>query len=196
MAISAEQQIETELVEASRAGNQEAFSGLYDLYIKKIYNFIYYKTLNRVVAEDICSEVFIKVWQKLWQFKSGNFSAWLYTIARHKIADHYRREQQYFNIDDCWDLADKHDFLEQIDNGLNFDKVRVALSALKKEEREILIMRFWMDLSFKEIAKQLDKNEGSIKMSCGRALKKIKNNMPLAIFMIVPGLINIWKSVN
>jgi RNA polymerase sigma-70 factor (ECF subfamily) len=196
MVISAEQQIEIDLVEASKLGDQEAFSCLYDLYIKKIYNFIYYKTLNRVVAEDICSEVFLKVWQKLQQFQGGNFSAWLYTIARNSVSDHYRHEQQNFNIDDCWDLADKHNFLDQIDNDLNFDKVRVALSALKQEEREILMMRFWQDLSFKDIAEQLGKNEGAIKMSCGRSLNKIKNNIPLAIFIVLPGLINIWKNVN
>lgn len=196
MAINAEEQIEIDLIEASKAGNQESFASLYDLYIKKIYNFIYYKTLNRSVAEDICSEVFMKLWQKLQQFKGGNFSAWLYTIARNSVSDHYRREKQNINIEDCWDLADKHDFLEEIDNGLNFDKVRPALASLKREEREILMMRFWQDLSFQEIAEQLGKEEGAVKMACSRALKKIKTKMPLAIFMILPGLINIWKNVN
>jgi len=196
MAISANEKIELDLVEASKVGSQEAFSGLYDIYIKKIYNFIYYKTLNDVVAEDICSGVFIKAWQKLQQFQEGSFSAWIYTIARNSITDYYRREKNYLNIDDCWDLADKNDFLSQIDNGLNFDRIRPILLDLKKEEREILIMRFWMDFSFQEIAEHLNKNEGAVKMSCGRALKKIKNKIPLALFTILPSLINIWKNVN
>ncbi|MCF7860037.1 RNA polymerase sigma factor [Patescibacteria group bacterium] len=185
-----------ELAKAAQNGASDAFAQLYDLHIKKIYNFIYYKTLNKTVAEDICSQVFIKAWQKLSQFQGGSFSAWLYTIARNSVSDYYRREHQHLNIDDCWDLSDKEDFLARIDQGLNMEKIQETMKVLKNEEREILMMRFWLDLSFKEIAEQLEKKEGAVKMACGRALKNLQHNMPLVVFMLLPELINICKKMN
>jgi RNA polymerase sigma-70 factor (ECF subfamily) len=189
-------QSEAELLALAKLGESESFARLYDLYIKKIYNFIYYKTLNQAVAEDISSQVFLKAWQKLQQFKDGNFGAWLYTIARNAVSDHYRREKEHTNIDDCWDLSDKDDFLGRVDKNLYLEKIRFLLAELKREDREILIMRFWQDMSFQEIAERLDKQEGAVKMACGRALKKMKNKIPMAIFILLPGIINICKKMN
>jgi len=112
------------------------------------------------------------------------------------VSDYYRHENQHLNIDDCWDLSDKDDFLARIDQGLNLDKIKEAMKVLKNEEREILMMRFWLDLPFKEIAEQLEKKEGAVKMACGRALKNLKHNMPLVVFMLLPELINICKKMN
>lgn len=184
------------LVIAAKTGNADAFGSLYDGYVRKIYDFIYYKTLNQELAEDITSTVFIKAWQHINQFREGSFAAWLYTIARNAVSDHYRRERDHLDIDDCWDLADQSDFLANIDQGLKLEKVRSSLSGLKPEEREILMMRFWLELSFQEIAEHLGKKEGAVKMSCGRALKSLKDKMPLAIFILLPGIINICKKMS
>lgn len=181
------------LIKSAQQGEASAFGILYDTYIKKIYNFIYYKTLNKEVAEDICSEVFMKAWKNINQFADGSFSAWLYTIARNSISDHYRRAVDISDIDDCWDLSDGEDFLALIDSNLKIEKIKQAMFDLKVQERELLIMRLWLDLSFKEIAEQLNKTEGAVKMSFGRALIALKNKIPLAVFILWPELIKIWK---
>lgn len=182
---------ERDFVKSAQNGDSDAFAVLYDAYISQIYNFIYYKTLHQETAEDISAEVFIKAWRKLAQFKDGSFVAWLYSIARHTVIDYYRRHHEHQDIDDCWDLTDGTDFLAMIDQGLNLDKVKSALKSLKSEDREILIMRFWQDLSFAEIAQRLDKKEGAVKMSCARALERLRSNMPLALFILLPKLINL-----
>lgn len=195
MAIISKQQ-ELDLALDTKAGNPESFGRLYDIYIKKIYDFIYYKTLNKEVAEDITSTVFTKAWDKIGQFKEGSFSAWLYMIARNAVTDYYRREKGHDDIDDCWDLADKTDFLADIDNGLNVDLIKEAMKSLKDQDREILIMRFWLDLSFSEIAERLNKKEGAVKVALGRTLKDLKNKIPLAMIIIWPEIINICKKIN
>lgn len=181
------------LVRQAQAGSAEAYGQLYDIYIKKIYDFVYYKTLHKNTAEDIVSEVFLKAWKNINQFQDGNFSAWLYMIARNSVIDNYRQQKNLVNIEDCWDLADGQDFLTKIDSDLKIEKIKLAMSELKNSERELVIMRLWLDLSFKEIAEQLGKTEGAVKMSFARSLSVLKNKVPLAIFILWPELIKIWK---
>jgi RNA polymerase sigma-70 factor (ECF subfamily) len=181
------------LIRQAQAGQSEAFGEIYDLYIKKIYDFVYYKTLHKNTAEDVVSEVFLKAWKNINQFKDGSFSAWLYTIARNSIIDNYRKQQDLIDIDDCWDLADGQDFLSKIDGNLKIEKIKQAMSSLKASDRELIIMRLWLDMSFKDIAEQMGKTEGAVKMSFGRALISLKNKIPLALIILWPELIKIWK---
>ena len=181
------------LIEQAQAGKSEAFGELYDFYIKKIYDFVYYKTLHKNTAEDIVSEVFLRAWKNINQFKDGSFSAWLYAIARNAVIDNYRKQQDLIDIDDCWDLSDGQDFLAKIDGGLKIEKIKQAMSELKSSDRELVIMRLWLDMSFKDIAEQLGKTEGAVKMSFGRALVSLKNKIPLALIILWPELIKIWK---
>jgi RNA polymerase sigma-70 factor, ECF subfamily len=187
---------ETELVRQAKEGDNDAFSELYDAYIRKIYDFVYYKTLNKETAEDIVSLVFLKVWQNIKRYQENSFSAWLYTIARNSVIDFYRQNKNYRDIDDCWDLASEDDFISKLDNGLQFKKIREAMFCLKSLERDIIIMRFWQDLTFFEIAKRLGKSEGAIKMSLKRALDKIKGETLIVALIVSPQLINIWKKIN
>lgn len=182
-------------LEQARNGQAEAFGYLYDAYIKKIYDFIFYKTMNRDVAEDISADVFMKAWKNIKSFQPKNFSAWLYTIARHAIIDHYRRQCPQLNIDDYWDLSDNSQPAEDVDKHLNLEKIKRALKDLKVREREIIIMRLWLDLPFAEIASQLEQKEGAIKMAFSRALYKLKDRVPLEILIIGPALSQLIEKI-
>lgn len=193
MTQNSNQSQDLDLVKSIQNGNVSDFGVLYDSYIRKIYDFIYYKTLNKELAEDICSEVFVKALKNIRQFTDGSFCAWLYAIARNAVSDHYRRNVDIADIEDCWDLSDGEDFLGLIDSNLKVEAIKKAMFDLKIQERELLIMRLWLDLPFKEIAQQLNKTEGAVKMSFNRALINLKNKVPLAIFILWPELIKIWK---
>lgn len=184
------------MINLAQAGDSQAFASVYDLYIGKIYNFIFYKTLHQPLAEDLTSQTFLKAWKNIKQFQGGSFSAWLYSIARNLVIDHFRAQKEFLNIDDCWDLQASDDIFKEVDDRLKIEKIKTAFSQLNSKEREILILRFWQDLSFKEIALILQKNEGAVKMSFGRAVNALKKEMPLELFILAPLILNLWKKIN
>ncbi len=186
---------ELNLVFKARQGNQQAFTLLYDAYVKKIYNYIYYKTLDKDTAEDLVSQVFLKVLMNISKFHSDNFSAWIYTIARNIVIDHYRVNKETKNIEDCWDLASDYNLIDTVSNKLNLEEIHQVLKSLSLSDRELLIMRLWLELPFKEIASNLNKSEAATKMSFSRALNRLRDKMPLTLFLLI-SLSIICKKLN
>ena len=94
--------LESQVIKKCQAGELKQFGQLYDSYIKKIYNFVYYKTWHRQTAEDLTSQTFFKALTKIKQFDEikGSFSSWLYKIARNTVIDYYRQNKADLNIDD------------------------------------------------------------------------------------------------
>ncbi len=176
---------ELNLANKARLGDSEAFAALYNANIKKIYDFIYFKTLNKELAEDLVSQVFLKVLKNISQFKSDNFAAWLYTIARNTIIDYYRSNRETKNIEDCWDLSDGINLTDNVDDNLNLEKIKQAMKSLSVSDRELLIMRLWLDLPFKEIALNLNKKEAAVKVSFGRALNRLRGKVTPALFLLI-----------
>lgn len=176
---------ELNLAFQARTGSSEAFATLYNYNIKKIYDFIYYKTLNKELAEDLTSQVFLKVLKNISKFNSDNFSAWLYTIARHTVIDYYRSNKETKNIDDCWDLADLSNLIDDVEDVLNLEKIKSAMQELSVADRELLVMRLWLDLSFKDIALSLNKKEATVKVSFGRAVNRLRQKITPALFLII-----------
>lgn len=176
------------------SGKQDAFIELYDSYIKSVYNFIYFKTSHRETAEDLTSQVFIKALKALPNFKIDNkasFAAWIFSIARNAVTDHYRAKKEFKNIDDIWDLAGDEDIERDFEFKEKSQLIAGYLKNLKPEQREIIILRVFQEMSYKEIAEIIGKNEDACKVSFSRAIKKMKDELPLAV-LISFYLIN-WK---
>ena len=167
-------------------GNGECFSDIYDAFVDKIYGFVYSKTHHKQTAEDIVSQVFFKAWEKIQSYDEtkGNFSTWIYRIASNTVIDHYRSVKQVQDIDDIWDLSSSEDIERDTGIKLQLEQVQEFMSELKADQRDIVLMRVWQDLSFKEIAEITGKSEGSCKMTYKRSIEKIRNNVPLAAFIL------------
>lgn len=178
---------EIKIIKACQKGNLSEFSYLYDTYIDKIYQFIYYRVQHKETAEDITSRVFMKALDKIKSFKTdkGTFQAWLYQIARNSVIDNYRTSKQEIDITNIWDLASDEDVVRDIDVKDKLAQVDKYLSELKPEQREILIMRVWQGMSHKEIAEVLGKSEASCKMIFSRTINKLREEMPLALFLTI-----------
>jgi RNA polymerase sigma-70 factor (ECF subfamily) len=170
---------EKELLQKAKEGDRNAFGQLYDHYVKRIYNFIYYKTFKKDVAEDITSQTFYKALKNIHTLDTGkSFSAWLYTIANNSIIDHYRRDKTNADIDDFWDLQDESDIVGDVSNKQAFSEVKKYMKNLNQNERDIILMRVWQDLSYKEISEITGKSEASSKMAYSRAIQKIREALP------------------
>src|SRR3989344_4534103 len=73
------------------AGDTDAFGYFYDAYVARVYRFVYFKTSDKEVAQDITHDVFLEVWEYLVERKSiDNIQAYVYLVARNKVIDHYR----------------------------------------------------------------------------------------------------------
>lgn len=168
---------ENEVIRKCQAGDWSDFGQIYDEYIKKIYGFIYSKTMHKEVAEDLTSATFLKAVEKIQSFNADtNFSAWLFTIARNSVIDHFRTQKRNLDIDDFWDLDCGEDFAENFANQEILREVRNYLKKLRPEQRELVLMRVWGNMSFKEISAATGKSEGSLKMAFSRILGEMKQN--------------------
>lgn len=159
----------------------EAFAKIYDLYVTPIYRFIYFKVSNQQDAEDLTSEVFLKVWQYATETEDviENFRALIYKIARNSIIDFYRSRAksdmpQSDEVLSAIPDERQQSFLKQIEIKLDISNIELVLKKVKDEYRDVIVLRYIEGLSIKEIAKILDKSNGSVRVLLHRALHVIK----------------------
>jgi len=162
------------------ANLRKIFSRIYDQYIDKIYRFIFLKVNSQEIAQDLCSETFLRGWES---FKNGNKienpQAFLYQIARNLVIDHYREKGKTKIISaEYAQVADPRINLEEKANlNSDFNMVKQALIDLKDEYQTVVIWHYLDNLSISEIARMLNKSEVATRVMLHRALKTLKNGI-------------------
>lgn len=160
---------------------RKVFSQIYDDCIDKIYRFIFFKVNSQEIAQDLCSETFLRGWQSFKNNKKKieNPQAFLYQIARNLVIDHYRDKGRTQTVSaDCVPIIDPgEDLEEQALSRSDLDTIKSALTGLKDEYQEVVIWHYIDDLSIPEIAKMVDKSEGAVRVTLHRALKSLKNKV-------------------
>lgn len=183
------------LVQQFVNGDQSAIETLVNRHKNRVYTYIVLLVKNQQLAEDIFQDTFIKVIRSLKTGKyteNGKFISWVSRIAHNLIIDHFRKEKLLSttsNDDSEFDLFNSQKFSdENIEDRLVYDQitsdVRKIINELPDDQRQVIVMRHYMGLSFKEIAEQTDV---SINTALGRMryalinLRKLieKNNLQL-----------------
>ncbi len=171
------------LVELARDGDAEAFGQLYDHYVSGVFRFIYYRVGSRQLAEDLTSETFVRGLRAIQRFtwQGKDFGAWLTTIARNLIADHFKSSRSRLEIvsDDVPEgrvtaSSPEEDVLALISNEMLFD----AVNSLPPEQRDCILMRFIQGMSIAETAAALKRSEGAIKQLQLRAVRSLAKRVP------------------
>lgn len=156
-----------ELVQAYIAGNNEAFDVLLERHQNKLFSYIFFLVRDEELANDVFQETFVKaimmMQQKRYVF-SGKFSSWIMRIAHNYIVDQFRQDRK-----ECVSLPDPIDQNHIYERNLlednveasliceqTHDEVRRMVERLPQNQREIVFMRFYQNLSFREIADILD----------------------------------------
>lgn len=165
-----------------RNQDPEAYSQFYDLYVSRIYRFVFFKVNSVADAQDLTSETFLKLWQYIREgrpIKSPN--AFVYMIARNTVIDFYRnRNHENYSLDspEAAKISDeKADPLAQQVTDSQLKELLAGLNDLKDEYKEVIVLRFLDELSISEIAEVLRKPKGSVRVLLHRALKALKENL-------------------
>ncbi|MEO0555296.1 MAG: sigma-70 family RNA polymerase sigma factor [Bacteroidota bacterium] len=168
--------VEQRIIEVSKRDVQK-FRAIYDRYFEDIFEFIYRRTDDEQLADDLCSQTFVKALENLkrYEFRGLPFSAWLYRIATNEVNKHFNKK----NRNRVFSLEEERvkELMETDDEGFTdaqIQQVREILNNLPTATMEILELRFFEGLGFKEIAYILNIGESGAKMRLYRAVEKLR----------------------
>jgi RNA polymerase sigma-70 factor, ECF subfamily len=175
------------LVERAQAGEAEAFGLIYDRYVDTVFRFVYFRVGNRQLAEDLTSDTFLRALKRIGSFtwQGRDLGAWLVTIARNLVADHFKSGRYRLEVTtgDVLD-ADREDRGPEgspesavVDHITNVALLS-AVKQLNPEQQECIVLRFLQGFSVAETAQAMGKNEGAIKALQYRAVRALARLLP------------------
>lgn len=162
-----------------------AFKELYMRYKIPIYNFILRYTGNREIAEDLLQETFIRIWYGAHTFdnKKGNFRVWLYKIALNTTRNEMSKKQYKHYFYELETIKNKKESSSEERPDRKFDnlelqnRIATALKRLPHLLREVVIMKNYQQLKFREISEITDTPEGTLKARYHRAVEKLREEL-------------------
>jgi len=173
-----------QLLERAKRHDAVALDRLYQLYIDKVYRYIWYRVGDQVTAEDLAMDVFVRLVEHIEGFRVppqqqvAAFSAWLFRIAGNLVNDHHRRRVRAdrFVESKKGELAwtDTHAFDGELRHLATQDELRQAIAKLNESQREVLYYRFVADLSSAQTATAIKKSESAVKALQHRALESLR----------------------
>ena len=177
---------DTELV-AIAGTDQDAFGEIYERYVTKIYNYIYYRTNNSQDAEDITAKVFYRAMAHIQNYedKGVPFQAWLYRIAHNLVANFHRDEsrRKIIPLDDYLALSLKSDAPDkQAEHNEETATLMNAIRRLPAERQQLLVLKFVQDKSNIEIGEIMNRTEGAIKSLYHRTLLALRDELQIQEF--------------
>ncbi|MFC1932986.1 sigma-70 family RNA polymerase sigma factor [Chloroflexota bacterium] len=159
-------QDEESLVQRAKQGDQWAFTQLYEAHFDRIYRYVVLKIGDRIEAEDMTQQVFIKALQSISSFnwKGAPFAAWLYRIAHNQIVDYLRKKKRKPEtaLDESLLSSDSNPQL-MTERNLDIEQVLLATKRLTDAQREVISLRFTSELPVAQVAKIMKKSEGAVK---------------------------------
>ena len=173
-------QEETSLINAAR-NDPAVFNQLYLAYVRPIYRYIFSKVGEARQAEDLTAQVFLAALESLPHYRhDGHFAAWLFGIARHKLADSFRTQHMELPIDITDRIPNKKDDpLSELIQNEETNRIWKAIHELDKRDQELLRLRFVADLNFGDIAKLFHSNMEATKKRFYRLLTHLRQQVEL-----------------
>jgi len=159
---------------------RKEFGKIYDKYINRIYRFIFLKVSSEDIAQDLCSETFLRGWESFQgERKIENIQAFLYTIARNLVIDHYREKgrTQVVSAEELAIVDPEPGIDERMAFNSDLGQVKAVLANLNEDYQNVIIWHYLDDLPIQEVAKMLDKSEETTRVTLHRALKALKNEL-------------------
>lgn len=160
---------EQNVVNLAKQGDPKAFTQLYDYYFDKVYRYVTFRAKDKIEAEDITQEIFLKIVTSIhsFSFRGIPFSAWLFRIAHNKVIDSLRKKNRQQTVSFCElptippSCAD--DLHLKVELEFDVEKLRAATKQLTSAQQDVISLRFIAELSIAEVARLMGKSQGAIK---------------------------------
>jgi RNA polymerase sigma-70 factor (ECF subfamily) len=165
--------------------NSIRFETLFEQYFDRVFQYVFSRTNNRQVAEDLTSQTFLKILEALPRFQSRQtLAAWVFTIARNTLISHYRFTFRHpIQSLEAAGLHESNPFqviggnTKDLDRYVDLEKV---INQLSVKDHELLRLKYAAGLSYEEIGDLLGKSPEAIKMAVHRLLRKLEGGMELS----------------
>ncbi len=168
---------ETSLVQRAAQRDELAFAELYELHVERVFRHVHYMVPDRVDAEDITQDVFVKAWKSIGHYRwtGAPFVSWLIAIARNAIVDHYRASKNLRHVEPTDDADTRPDPALSAELKMGNLEIRDAVMKLKGDKQKVIMMRFIDGFSYEEVARALNKKEGAVRVIQYRALRELRH---------------------
>ena len=167
------------IITGCKSGDAESFSEVVDIYANRAYGYFYRLTGNRETSDDLLSELFVKLVEKISSFKGGSFESWLFKIASNIFYDYLRdkqRQKKLFNAQKRQFESEEVTYAKE-SGSERIDELQTQLGRLDTDTRELIMLRFYSQASFKEIAAMRSEPIGTTLSKLHRGLKKLQKLM-------------------
>ena len=177
----ANRQIVDDIVRRAQAGDQSAFAELYERHYDQIFRYISFKCGNRLEAEDLTGEVFLKMLESIHKFKFQGFpfTSWLYRIAHNLVVDNFRRKgrKPTVPLDKVLNFSGgaDSDMENQVQLSWSMREVVEAMDNLTDLQREVITLRFVAGLSIAETANTVGRKENAVKALQHAGIRKLRH---------------------
>lgn len=166
------------LVRDAQAHDPHAFDRIYEYFADPLYRYFFYRSGDQHVAEELVSEVFLRIVESIRSFhlpdrsQARVFSGWIFRIAYTRLVDYYRQQKrQSVELDES--LPAPHSAEEIVGRALEHEELRAAILRLTPEQQQVVILRFIERLSTEEVATITGQTVGAVKAMQHRALNTI-----------------------
>jgi RNA polymerase sigma-70 factor, ECF subfamily len=152
------------------------FEAIYESNAPLIYRFMFWRTRDTMLSEDLTSHVFEKAWRTRGNFSGGSAKAWLYRIARTTLIDYWRKDKEISDDEAIARVASERVELgEAFDQAMAIERLERAVARLPDEMRQVIRLRFIEGESARQVAAKLRISEGNVRVIQYRALKKLRS---------------------
>jgi RNA polymerase sigma-70 factor (ECF subfamily) len=170
----------TRIIDGCKSGDAESFARVVDVYSGRLYGYFYRLTGDRNLSDELLSELFVRLVEKIGTYKGGSFESWLFRIASNIFHDHLRSRKRRRKLLDSrrseLEIQTPEPKISDVKDE-QLDRLQVQLNRLDADTRELIMLRFYSELSFKEIAEARSEPIGTALSKLHRGLKKLRELM-------------------
>jgi RNA polymerase sigma-70 factor, ECF subfamily len=173
---------ELAIIKRATDGDMDAYGELYSLFVDRIYRYVFYQVKDKMLAEDITEDIFVKAWKviKNCRGREETFSAWLYRVAHNQVVDVIRKNHRFVSLEGI-EISDGRDPAEEADKRLAWQSVMEIVALLPEPQKQLILLKFLNDADNIEISKIMGRGLGAVRALQMRALDNLRRKLSAGV---------------